>query len=75
MISMGSTTKEQKVKMQQDTKEWLRYSQGIAAIMVKRMAGLGLAQKMLAKKMDYTKRYIFNVLKGKRMCRWKLYAR
>lgn len=63
---MNSTTKEQEVKMQQDTKEWLRYSQGIAAIMSKRMAELGLTQRMLAEKMDCTQQYISNVLKGEK---------
>lgn len=52
--------------MQQNKKEWLRYSQGIAAIMSKRMAELGLTQRMLAKKMDCTQQYISNVLKGKK---------
>lgn len=63
---MSSTTEVQKVKMQQNKKEWLRYSQGIAAIMSKRMAELGLTQRMLAKKMDCTQQYISNVLKGKK---------
>ena len=66
MISMGSTTKEQDVKMQQDTKEWLRYSQGIAVIMSKRMAELGLTQRMLAEKMDCTQQYVSNILKGEK---------
>ena len=63
---MGSTTKEQEVKMQQDAKEWLRYSQGIAVIMSKRMAELGLTQRMLAEKMDCTQQYISNILKGEK---------
>ena len=63
---MSSTTEVQKVKMQQNKKEWLRYSQGIAAIMSKRMAELGLTQRKLAEKMDCTQQYISNVLKGKK---------
>ncbi len=63
---MDSTIKEQVVKMQQDTKEWMRYSQKIAAIMSKRMAELGLTQRLLAEKMDCSQQYISNVLKGEK---------
>lgn len=61
---LSSTTKEQEVETQQDTKEWLQYSQGIAVIMSKRMAKLGLTQRMLAEKMDCTQQYISKILKG-----------
>lgn len=63
---MDSTTKEPEVKMQQDTREWLRYSQEIAAIMSKRMSELGLTQKMLAEKMNCTQQYISKMLKGQK---------
>ena len=63
---MSSTAKEQEVKMQQETKEWVRYSQGIAAVMSKRMAELNLTQKMLAEKMGCTQQYISSVLKGEK---------
>lgn len=52
------------METQQDTKEWLQYSQGIAVIMSKRMAKLGLTQRMLAEKMDCTQQYISKILKG-----------
>lgn len=63
---MDSTTKEPEVKMQQDTREWLRYSQEIAAIMSKRMSELGMNQRMLAEKMDCSQQYVSNVLKGEK---------
>ena len=56
---------------EQDIKNWLQYSQGIAAAMFKRMTELGLTQQMLAEKMNCTQQYISKVLKGKRTCRWK----
>lgn len=63
---MSSTTKEQEVKTQQDIKDWTQYSQSIAAIMSKRMAELGLTQRMLAEKMECSQQYISNVLKGEK---------
>ncbi len=64
--SMTSISKTQEVMMQQDVKDWTQYSQGIAAIMSKRMMELGLTQRMLAEKMNCTQQYISNVLKGKK---------
>lgn len=52
--------------IQQDIRDWTQYSQGIAAVMSKRMAELGLTQRMLAEKMNCTQQYVSNVLKGKK---------
>lgn len=64
--SVALMSKEQEVKTQQDIKDWTQYSQCIAAIMSKRMAELGLTQRMLAEKMDCSQQYISNVLKGEK---------
>ncbi len=63
---MTSISETQEVMMQQDVKDWTQYSQGIAAVMSKRMAELGLTQRMLADKMNCTQQYVSNVLKGKK---------
>lgn len=52
--------------VKQDKKDWVEYSQLIAAAMSKRMAELGLTQQMLAGKMNCTQQYISKVLKGKK---------
>ena len=63
---MTSISETQEVTMRHDAKDWTQYSQGIAAIMSKRMAELGLTQRMLADKMNCTQQYISNVLKGEK---------
>ena len=63
---MASISKTQEVMIQQDIRDWTQYSQGIAAVMSKRMAELGLTQRMLAEKMNCTQQYVSNVLKGKK---------
>lgn len=65
-LSENLMSKAQKVKTQQVIKEWTQYSQCIATIMSKRMADLGLTQRMLAEKMDCSQQYISNVLKGEK---------
>ncbi|MDE6403263.1 MAG: helix-turn-helix transcriptional regulator [Muribaculaceae bacterium] len=45
-------------------KDWLRYSQHIAMMMLDRMEELGLTQKLVAEKMGCTQQYISRVLKG-----------
>lgn len=65
-LSETSMSKAQGVKTQQDIKDWTQYSQCIAVIMSKRMAELGLTQRMLAEKMDCSQQYISNVLKGEK---------
>lgn len=63
---MTSISETQEVMIQQDIRDWTQYSQGIAAVMSKRMAELGLTQRMLAVKMNCTQQYVSNVLKGKK---------
>lgn len=45
-------------------KEWRRYSQGIAMIMLDRMEELGLTQKCVAEQMGCSQQYVSRVLKG-----------
>lgn len=45
-------------------KEWLRYSQHIAMMMLDKMEELGLTQKSVAERMDCSQQYISRVLKG-----------
>ena len=45
-------------------KSWLRYSQGIAMMMLDKMEELGLTQKALAERMGCSQQYISRVLKG-----------
>lgn len=65
-LSETSVSKAQEVKTQQDIKDWTQYSQCIAVIMSKRMAELGLTQRMLAEKMNCSQQYISSVLKGEK---------
>lgn len=45
-------------------KEWLRYSQHIAMMMLDKMEELGLTQKSVAERMGCSQQYISRVLKG-----------
>lgn len=45
-------------------KEWLRYSQHIAMMMLDKMEELGLTQKSVAEHMGCSQQYISRVLKG-----------
>jgi len=56
----------QEIKIEQDKKNWVEYSQLIAALMSKRMVELGFTQLMLAEKMNCTQQYISKILKGKK---------
>lgn len=47
-----------------DNREWLRYSQNIAMMMLDRMDDLGLTQKTVAERMGCSQQYISRVLKG-----------
>ena len=47
-----------------ENKEWLRYSQHIAMMMLDRMEELGITQKVVAEKMGCSQQYISRVLKG-----------
>lgn len=53
-------------KLGQNSRDWVEYSQQIAATMSKRMVELGLTQRMLAERMNCTQQYISKVLKGKK---------
>ena len=50
----------QDVKVGQDKRNWVQYSQWIAVI----MSELGMTQRMLAEKMNCTQQYVSKVLKG-----------
>ena len=54
------------IRIEQDKKNWVEYSQLIAGVMSKRMAELGFTQLMLAEKMNCTQQYISKILKGKK---------
>ncbi len=45
-------------------REWLRYSQRIAMMMLDRMEELGLNQKAVAERMGCSQQYVSRVLKG-----------
>ncbi|MDE7143593.1 MAG: helix-turn-helix transcriptional regulator [Muribaculaceae bacterium] len=47
-----------------DNKEWLRYSQQIAMMMLDKMEELGLTQKSVAGRMGCSQQYVSRVLKG-----------
>lgn len=46
-------------------KDWLRYSQRIAMMMLDKMEVLGLTQKSVAERMGCSQQYISRVLKGR----------
>lgn len=46
-------------------KDWLRYSQHIAMMMLDKMEELGLTQKSLAEKMGCSQQYVSKILKGR----------
>lgn len=48
-----------------ENKEWLRYSQHIAMMMLDKMEELGLAQKAVAERMGCSQQYVSRVLKGR----------
>lgn len=47
-----------------ENREWLRYSQKIAMMMLDKMEELGLTQKSVAERMGCSQQYISRVLKG-----------
>lgn len=55
---------KEKALARRENKEWLRYSQHIAMLMLDRMEELGLAQKAVAERMGCSQQYISRVLKG-----------
>ncbi len=48
-----------------NNKEWLRYSQQIAMMMLDRMEELGMTQRELAFRMNCSQQYVSKVLKGR----------
>ena len=61
----SSTPKwREKAEWRTANKEWLRYSQHIAMMMLERMEELCLTQKAVAEKMGCSQQYISRVLKG-----------
>ncbi|MGM9813056.1 MAG: transcriptional regulator [Muribaculaceae bacterium] len=46
-------------------KEWLRYSQNIAMLMLDKMEAEGITQKQLAERMDCSQQYVSKILKGR----------
>ncbi len=48
----------------QANKEWLRYSQKIAMMMLDKMEELGMTQKDVAERMGCSQQYVSRVLKG-----------
>lgn len=61
--STPSRWKEKAVERQAN-KEWLRYSQRIAMMMLDKMEELGITQKAVAERMGCSQQYISRVLKG-----------
>ena len=47
-----------------ENKEWLRYSQHIAMMMLDKMEALGLTQKGLAERMNCSQQYVSKLLRG-----------
>lgn len=52
--------------MEQEVKDWEKYSRQIVLAMSKRMVELGMTQQMLAEKMNCTQQYVSKVLKGQK---------
>ena len=61
-----TSVNEQRVNMEQEVKDWEKYSRQIVLAMSKRMAELGMTQQMLAEKMNCTQQYVSKVLKGQK---------
>ena len=55
---------KEKALARHENKEWLRYSQRIAMMMIDRMEELEITQKVVAEKMGCSQQYISRVLKG-----------
>lgn len=54
----------EKAEWRMANREWLRYSQQIAMMMLDKMEELGLTQKSVAERMGCSQQYISRVLKG-----------
>lgn len=51
-------------KLRAENKEWMRYSQRIAMMMLDKMEELGFTQKAVADRMGCSQQYISKILKG-----------
>ena len=54
----------EKAEWRKANKEWLRYSQRIAMMMLDKMEIIGLTQKSVAEQMGCSQQYISRILKG-----------
>lgn len=61
-----TSVNKQRVNMEQEVKDWEKYSRQIVLAMSKRMAELGMTHQMLAEKMNCTQQYVSKVLKGQK---------
>lgn len=61
--STPSRWREKAIERQKN-REWLRYSQNIAMMMLDKMEELGITQKAVAERMGCSQQYISRVLKG-----------
>ena len=55
---------KEKAQERKNNKEWIRYSQSIAMMMLDRMEDLGINQKAVAERMGCSQQYISRILKG-----------
>lgn len=54
----------EKAEARKANKEWLRYSQRIAMMMLDKMDELGMPQRVVAERMGCSQQYISRILKG-----------
>jgi len=54
----------EKAEARRVNREWLRYSQRIAMMMLDKMEELGITQKLVAERMGCSQQYVSRVLKG-----------
>lgn len=67
LMAHSSATPSQwrgKAEARKANKEWLRYSQRIAMMMLDKIEELGITQKAVAERMGCSQQYISKVLKG-----------
>ena len=62
--SLTASLWRKKAEDRRENKEWLRYSQSIAMLMLDKMEELGLTQRDVAERMGCSQQYISRVLKG-----------
>ena len=53
-------------------KSWIRRSQKIAVKILSKMRESGISQTELAHKMGCSQQYVSKILKGQKICHWKL---